>query len=286
MLILISFSGATQAWAQLYPLGAQYFHNQYLGNPATAGIDSGFRADLSNRVQWNDVPGAPVNQVFTGVLRTGKVGLGLSLNKEKEGLMNSLRTMATLAYHLPLNNDQKLHFGLSVGMLTQRIRIEDIVGNQGDPSVSNYNSREFFLDGDYGMAYTNSKLKVQLAIPNLKNFFNTDYFRTSNFSVFYSAITYKIGNPSNKNSMIMEPIIAFRGVKGFKNIWDAGTKISFSNDRLNLSGIYHSTGNSTFGIGFNYNSAIGISSMYSTGTSVLRGFSTTGDFEINLKLSF
>ena len=286
MLILISFSGATQAWAQLYPLGAQYFHNQYLGNPATAGIDSGFRADLSNRVQWNDVPGAPVNQVFTGVLRTGKVGLGISLNKEKEGLMNSLRTMATLAYHLPLNNDQKLHFGLSVGMLTQRIRIEDIVGNQGDPSVSNYNSREFFLDGDYGMAYTNSKLKVQLAIPNLKNFFNTDYFRTSNFSVFYSAITYKIGNPSNKNSMLMEPIIAFRGVKGFKNIMDAGTKISFSNDRLNLSGIYHSTGNSTFGIGFNYNSAIGISSMYSTGTSVLRGFSTTGDFEINLKLSF
>ena len=285
MLILISFSGATQAWAQLYPLGAQYFHNQYLGNPATAGIDSGFRADISNRVQWNDVPGAPVNQLFTGVLRTGKVGLGLSLNKEKEGLMNSLRTMATLGYHLPLNNDQKLHFGLSIGMLTQRIRIEDIVGNQGDPSVSNYNSREFFLDGDYGMAYTNSKLKVQLAIPNLKNFFNTDYFRTSNFSVFYSAITYKIGNPSNKNSMIMEPIIAFRGVKGFKNIMDAGTKISFSNDRLNLSGIYHSTGNSTFGIGFNYNSAIGISSMYSTGTSVLRGFSTTGDFEINLRLS-
>lgn len=285
MLILISFSGATQAWAQLYPLGAQYFHNQYLGNPATAGIDSGFRADLSNRVQWNDVPGAPVNQLFTGVLRTGKVGLGLSLNKEKEGLMNSLRTMATLAYHLPLNNDQKLHFGLSIGMLTQRIRIEDIVGNQGDPSVSNYNSREFFLDGDYGMAYTNSKLKVQLAIPNLKNFFNTDYFRTSNFSVFYSAITYKIGNPSNKNSMIMEPIIAFRGVKGFKNIMDAGTKISFSDDRLNLSGIYHSTGNSTFGIGFNYNSAIGISSMYTTGTSVLKGFSTTGDFEINLRLS-
>jgi len=286
LLILISFSGATQAWAQLYPLGAQYFHNQYLGNPATAGIDSGFRADLSNRVQWNDVPGAPVNQLFTGVLRTGKVGLGLSLNKEKEGLMNSLRTVATLAYHLPLNNDQQLHFGLSIGMLTQRIRNEDIVGNQGDPSVSNYNSREFFLDGDYGMAYTNSKLKVQLAIPNLKNFFNTDYFRTSNFSVFYSAITYKIGNSNTKNSMLMEPIIAFRGVKGYKSIWDAGTKFSFSNDRLNMSGIYHSTGNTTFGIGFNYNSTIGISSMYSTGTSVLRGFSTTGDFEINLKLSF
>lgn len=49
--------------------------------------------------------------------------------------------------------------------------------------------------------------------------------------------------------------------------------------------IYHSTGNSTFGIGFNYNSAIGFSSMYTTGTSVLRGFSTTGDFEINLRLS-
>lgn len=286
LLILISFFGVNQAWSQLYPLGAQYFHNQYLGNPSSAGIDSGFRFDLSNRVQWNDVPGAPVNQIFTGVLKTGKVGLGLNLTKEKEGLMNTLRTVATLAYHLPLNKGQQIHLGLSVGMLSQRLRTEDIVGNQGDPSVSNYNSREYFLDGDYGMAYTDDKLKIQLAIPNLKNFFNTDYFRTSNFSIFYSAVTYKIGNSNTKNSMVMEPIIALRGVKGYKNIWDAGTKFSFSNDRLNMSGIYHSTGNSTFGIGFNYNSAIGISSMYTTGTSVLRGFSTTGDFEINLKLSF
>ncbi|WP_305662697.1 PorP/SprF family type IX secretion system membrane protein [Daejeonella sp.] len=286
LIVLISCSGANQAWSQLYPLGAQYFHNQYLGNPSSAGIDSGYRFDLSNRVQWNDVPGAPVSQVFTGVIKTGKVGLGLNLTKEKEGLMNSLRTVATLAYHLPLKEDQQLHFGLSVGMLTQRIRTEDIVGNEGDPSVSNYNNREFFLDGDYGMAYTNDKLKVQLAIPNLKNFFKTDYIRTSNFSIFYSALTYKIGNSNTKNSMVMEPIIAFRGVKGYKNILDAGTKFSFNSDRLNLTGIYHSTGNSTFGIGFNYNSNIGFSTLYTTGTSVLRGFSTTGDFEINLKLSF
>ena len=81
LLILISFLGANQAWSQLYPLGAQYFHNQYLGNPSSAGIDSGYRFDLSNRVQWNDVPGAPVNQIFTGVLKTGKVGLGLNLTK-------------------------------------------------------------------------------------------------------------------------------------------------------------------------------------------------------------
>lgn len=277
--------GANQARSQLYPLGAQFFHNQYLGNPSFAGIDSGYRFDLSHRVQWNDVPGAPVNQVFTGVLRKGRVGMGLNLNKDKEGLMNGLRSVATLAYHLPLNKGQQIHMGLSIGMLAQRIRNEDIVGNQGDQSVSNYNKREFFLDGDYGMAYTDSKLKIQLAIPNLKNFFKTDYFRTSNFSIFYSAISYKLGNSNLENSMVMEPIIVLRGVKGYKNIWDVGTKASFSNDRLNLSGIYHSTGNSTFGIGFNYNSAIGISSMYTTGTSVLKGFSTTGDFEINLRLS-
>jgi len=285
MLILISFYGANRVSAQLYPLGAQYFHNQYLGNPAIAGIDSGYRFDLSNRVQWNDVPGAPVNQLFTGAFRTGRVGLGVYLIKEKEGLMNTLRSVSTLAYHLPLNKKQQLHFGLSFGIFNQRVRNEDVVGSQSDPSVSNYNKRELFLDGDYGMAYTDSKLKIQLAIPNLKNFFKTDYFRTSNFSIFYSALSYKLGTSNLNNLMIIEPVIALRGVKGYKNIWDAGSKFSFSNDRLNLSGIYHSTGNSTFGIGFNYNSAIGISSMYTTGTSVLKGFSSTGDFEINLRLS-
>ena len=283
---LISLSGVDQAWSQLYPLGAQYFHNQYLGNPGLTGLDSGYRFDLSNRVQWNDVPGAPVTKLFTGMMRTGRVGLGLNLTKEKEGLTSNIRTMATFAYHLPLNKGQELHMGISFGMLKQMVRNEDVVGNQADPSVSNYNNRELFLDGDYGMAYTDSKLKVQLAIPNLKNFFRTDYFRTSNFAIFYSAISYKLGTSNLKNSMVVEPIIALRGVKGYKNIWDAGSNVSFSNDRINFLGIYHSTGNSTFGIGFNYNSTIGISSMYTTGTSVLKGFSSTGDFEINLKVSF
>lgn len=284
-LVLISFFGASQAWSQLYPLGAQYFHNQYLGNPSSAGIDSGYRFDLSNRLQWNDVPGAPVSQIFTGVLHTGKLGLGFNFTKEKEGLLNTLRSVATIAYHLPLNEGQKIHLGLSFGLFSQRIRYEDIVGNQGDPTVFNYNNREFFLDGDYGMAYTNSKLKVQLAVPNLKNFFKTDYFRTSNFSIFYSAVSYKLGNPKMLNSIVFEPLIALRGVKGYKNIMDAGALASYSNNRLNMTAIYHSTGTSTFGIGFNYNSAIGISSLYTTGSSVLRGFSTTGDFEINLRIT-
>lgn len=285
ILILISFFGVYQARAQLFHLGSQYFQNQYLMNPSLAAIDSGLRFDLINRVQSNDVPGAPINQIFTGVVRIGKVGIGINLTKDKEGLLNTLRSVSTFAYHLPLKEDRQLHFGLSVGMLTQRIRTEDIVGNISDPSISNYNSREFFLDGDYGMAYSDKKLKFQITIPNLKNFFNTDYIRTSNFSIFYSAISYKFGNSSLKNSTVFEPIIAIRGVKGYRNIWDYGTKASFSNDRLNFTGIYHSTGNSTFGIGFNYNTSIGVSSMFSTGTPDIRGFSTTGDFEINLRLT-
>ncbi len=278
--------GSPNCSAQIYPLTAQYYHNEYMGNPAFAGVDKGYRLDFSHRTQWSDVPGAPVNQVFTGVYGSRRVGVGLNVQKDKEGLLNNVRAVGSFAYHLPINDAQQLHFGLSMGILNQRVRNESLVGDQDDISVEKYNSKEFYLDGDFGIAYTARKLKLQFSIPNLKSFFQSDIDRVANLAVLYTAISYKVSYGKGINEVSIEPKLAYRKIQEYKSIWDAGANISFSNDRLSLLGVYHSPGNATFGVGFNYNEALGMSTMYTTGTSALRTFNSTGDFEVNLRFSF
>lgn len=284
-LILVILAGAGKCRAQLYPLAAQYYDNEYIGNPALAGMADGLRFDFSYRKQWNDVPGAPIAQIITGVYRTGRVAAGLNMQKNLEGLLSNTRVVGTFAYHFPLNPRQKLHFGISTGFINQRIRNEAIKGDPGDVSVENYNIREIYLDGDFGMAFTDHKLKIQVSIPNLKSFFATDLNRTADLAVFYSAASYKFKYGEGINTLEIEPKLCYRGVKGFRNMWDAGNNVSFYNNRLNLLAIYHSTGSGTFGFGFNYNESLRLSSMFTTGTSALIGFDSTGDFEINLRLS-
>ena len=286
MAVVLVLAGSSFCWAQIYPLSAQFYHNEYLGNPSFAGIEKGYRLDFSHRTQWSDVPGAPVNQVFTAVLGTKRVGIGLNVQKDIEGLIDNVRALSTFAYHLPINDARQLHFGLSMGVLNQRVRNESLVGDQGDISVEKYNNKDFYVDGDFGMAYTAKKLKLQFSIPNLKSFFRSDNDQVANLALIYSAVSYKMSFGKGINQVSIEPKLGYRKVQKYKSILDLGTNVSLSNDRLSLLGIYHSPGNSTFGIGFNYNKALGMSAMYTTGTSALRRFNSTGDFEINLRFSF
>ncbi|MBE9601607.1 type IX secretion system membrane protein PorP/SprF, partial [Pedobacter sp. MC2016-24] len=81
-----------------------------------------------------------------------------------------------------------------------------------------------------------------------------------------------------------EPKVAYRGVKGFDNIWDAGAQIGIADRQAFLLGMYHSTKNATFGLGMDYKRQYLISATYTTQTSALSNY-TNGSFELNLRLS-
>lgn len=154
-------------------------------------------------------------------------------------------------------------------------------GDEGDIEVASYNSRETNVDGDFGVAYTSDKLNIQAAIHNLKGTFNRDLADGFvNYTTFFSAICYRL----DLAVAGLEPKAAYRVVKGADNILDAGANLTFVNNRLNLFGMYHSTGSTTFGLGMNYE-AITFMSMYSTATSALSNY-TSGTFEVGLRMRF
>lgn len=273
------------AKAQLNPLGATFYQNQYLGNPAMAGLNEGFRLNAGFNQQWSQIPGSPKAQFITVDHRSNKVGLGLSLYADKAGLLKRNRAVATYAYHLPLSADNdQLHFGISLGALSERLSSEDVDGTPLDISVQRFNERPVTLDGDFGMAYTSGRLNIQVAIPNLKNFFTKERYNTLNWNTFFTAISYKFMTDSTKRAFIIEPKVSYRGVKGYDDMFDVGVNVAMNSNKIYGTIIYHTTNSVSVGMGVNFNK-FSILGMHTSGTSALRNYSS-GNFEIGLGVVF
>ena len=285
LMLLAVWIPAASVHAQLNPLSSQYYTNRYVINPAFAGANNGLRINGAYRKLWDNVPGAPVTQNLTADYGFDKVGIGLNMSNESAGLQRQTRIVGSYAYHLPLNaNNQQLHFGLSVGFMNQRLENADIYGNPNDPMVGLYNDRKTYLDGDFGVAYTSDKLSIEGSLPNLKSFFKKDVIKLADVATFYTAISYKITLSEGMEGIDLEPKVAYRGVKGFDNIFDLSAQAWIANKQVFLMGVYHSSENATFGIGVDFKRKYLISGMYTTQTSALSAY-TNGSFELNLRLS-
>lgn len=272
--------------AQILPLNAQYFQNRYLVNPSMAGINEGFNINGSFRKQWSNIPGAPITQSVTLDQQVGKIGWGVNVYNEKSGGLQRTKAVGTFAYHLPLSdNEQQLNFGVSFGLSRDRLDLGNMRNiDFNDPSIARFNDRGSYLDGDFGVSYTSKGLTVEGAIPNMRTVFRNDDLNYANKPTFYSAVGYKFNFGEGINGISLEPKGVFRGIKNYKNLWDAGVNANFANDKLYVMAMYHNTENATFGFGMNYKSTLYFMAYYNTATSAIGGY-TDGDFEVNVRVN-
>ncbi|MDQ8052258.1 MAG: PorP/SprF family type IX secretion system membrane protein [Pedobacter sp.] len=285
LLLGLCLMGSVTVKAQLNSLGNSFYQNQYLSNPAMAGMNEGLRLNVGLNQQWSAVPGSPSAQFITLDHRLEKVGVGISLYADKAGLLKRTRAVATYAYYLLLNeNEDQLHFGISLGALSERLATEEINGSIADVSVQRFNERPVVMDGDFGIAYTSSNLTIQGTLPNLKNFLKKERYNTANWTTFFSSISYRFYTGVGTQDISIEPKISFRGVRGYDNIIDGGVNLTFTAINLSATAIYHSTESISMGLGFNYKK-LSILGLYTSGTSALQGYSS-GNFEIGLGYRF
>ncbi|MBB5619966.1 type IX secretion system PorP/SprF family membrane protein [Pedobacter cryoconitis] len=285
------FAGTTvlflnTAKGQILPLNAQYFQNKYFANPSMAGINSGLNINASLRKQWSNIPGAPLTQGITLDQQLDKVGLGVNVYNEKAGGIQITKAVATFAYHLPVNGkDQQLNFGVSFGTSRERFDRGSIQNSDGnDPSIARFNDRGYYFDGDFGASYTSNGINVEATLPNMRSVLRKDDTNYADKPTFYTAISYKLAFGSGLDGINLEPKAVYRGIKNYKNLWDAGVNANFADDKLSVMGMYHSTENATVGFGINYLKSLYIMAYYNTATSALKGY-TGGDFEINLRFN-
>lgn len=271
--------------AQLNPLGAQYFQNQYLANPAMAGFEPGYEIAGTLKAQWTAIEGAPSVQAVT--LTKGsmnrKVGFGLNFYNEAAGIINRTSLKATYAYHLPLGLDRTIDFGLSAGYMDEWINFSRAKGDISDISLINFNRRKLFFDADFGFAFRLKELTLQGAVPNLRRILDKDINQAIvDRSLYMAAVSYKI---KLKELASFEPKLVYRGILNYGDIFDAGVNISVYDDKLFANGIFHSTGSFTMGIGTLYNKQLSILVQYTTNTSDLQNYSN-GEAQIGIKYGF
>lgn len=280
LLVISSFKVS----AQLAPMAAVYYQNPYLANPAFAGMSDKIVVNMGYRNQWRVIPGSPVSQSVTAdyKLENKKIGVGLNLYNDKAGLIKRTRAMGTYAYHLPLNSENEyMHFGLSLGVMVERLDNESMVGDPNDVLADRFNNRRAYLDGDFGLAYTKNNLTLQGALPNMKKFLKKDFNNTAETSTFFMSVSYKIGLAPQL--VMIEPKYCFRGARGVNNLWDIGTDMRFANNIITLMGMYHSSKSSTFGFSINYQEKVYFQAFYSSQLAALKE-DTGGSFEIGLKI--
>lgn len=136
------------ALAQQRPHYTQYIMNNYVINPAVAGIENYWDVKASHRHQWVGLDGAPVTTYLTlqGPLKRSDyeretatsfhpagenprgsaywkdygatdphAGVGFTLLNDRTGPLNRLTVTGTYAYHLPIGPSTNLSAGVSVG---------------------------------------------------------------------------------------------------------------------------------------------------------------------------
>lgn len=174
--------------AQQDPNFIFYRYNMNLINPAYAGADSienegTIEKGLTNNTyktntaelginlnsQWSGVPGAPETQsVFFSTGLGEKLGVGVSIINDKTFIENQTAITADISYHISLNLNTKLFFGIKVGGNNYSANLEglttfDIVS---DASLTNISGR-FNPNLGAGFYLRSHKYFVAFSIPNL-----------------------------------------------------------------------------------------------------------------------
>ncbi|GEP98237.1 PorP/SprF family type IX secretion system membrane protein [Chitinophaga cymbidii] len=272
--------------AQKDLMPSAYFQNQFLANPAMAGLDSGLNVNVGYRKQWTDVKDGPVTTMVTADYQVDpKMSAGLTIYSDRAGVLNHTRVGLSYAYHLPLNEEknERLHLGLTMGFENKRIQRSKIIGDQDDPSVDLYNRRDNYFEADFGMAYTNKQLTIQAALPNLASTFRAQKGdETINSTMCYAAVSYKFGTRSDQVSSF-EPKVAVRGVRGYKSIVDIGANVSVARNFANVFAMYHTSNAVTAGIGFQFKNTVEVQMSYTSQTAGVKT-NVDGNFGLNVQI--
>lgn len=275
----------SNATGLLQPSGTQFFQNQYLGNAAMAGIDSGLHLNAAHGRQWQNIEGAPVTTYFTADVNTGnRGGVGLNVMSDAAGLIKRTRLAFSYAYHMPLSTtrNQFLHFGMSLSLNFQRIDMSKVDGDITDPALMAYNARDNYFEGDYGMAYTDEHWNVQAALPNIRAVFTGVNRGVNGGTLLYSAASYKFKNEGAVSTI--EPKIAYRNIRGFDDIIDAGVNVSFLDDVANVMAMYHTSKSFTAGVGVNIKRTALLQFMYTAQTGDVKSY-VDGGYELGITVN-
>jgi len=161
---------STGLFAQQEVLTSQYMFNNLFLNPAYAGLNDHFTSTLLHRNQWAQFEGAPTTSLLgvDGSLANGKMGLGLTLLHDQIGATRDIEVAGQFAYHLQLNETQRLSFGIKAAMSMYTASLSGVaVWDPDDPTFQNDIYNTTFGKFGVGAIWSTETSFIGLSVPTL-----------------------------------------------------------------------------------------------------------------------
>lgn len=115
--------GSNQTKAQQLPQFTQYMFNNYVVNPAVAGVYNYYQVRTNNRFQWVGVPDAPQTFSFSAYGPHAKkdMGFGGYFYHDQTGPTSRSGGLFSYSYNMPINKEMRVSGGLSLGFMMFRV---------------------------------------------------------------------------------------------------------------------------------------------------------------------
>ena len=167
LLFVICFGGLLKA--QQLPQITQYMNNNYVINPAVAGMYDYYQVNTTIRNQWAGINDAPRTSVISIYGRHSEhVGLGGMVYNDVTGPTSRIGGSASYTYAFQLTQKVKLSLALQGGFTQFKIIKNNIpVMDQDDPLMLGGDVVRTLPDATFGFNVSGNKWYIGAAIPQL-----------------------------------------------------------------------------------------------------------------------
>mgnify|MGYP001332769043 CR=1 FL=1 len=167
--LILAFIFSGSLYSQQLPQLTQFMDNNYVLNPAFAGMEDYYQVRTSIRNQWtgiNDAPSTTILSIYGQ--QEENVGLGGVIFNDQFGPSSRTGGSASYAYHLSLSRKIKLSLALSGGFTQWKIDKNGWnVANPNDPLAQGDVIVETVPDATFGFNFYAKRWYLGVAIPHL-----------------------------------------------------------------------------------------------------------------------
>ncbi|ARS34152.1 PorP/SprF family type IX secretion system membrane protein [Pontibacter actiniarum] len=299
------------ALGQQKPQYSQYSINNYLLNPAIAGIEEYADVKIGSRSQMTGMEGEPTTfylsahaplgytskgagrkrgnrstPSFGGRNQGGRVsqqfrphhGLGILAVRDRFGAFSRTEASLAYAYHLGLSRDVRLSGGLSMGLIQQHLRSDELTfANPADAAKSDWNMVKPNLSLGlwlYGSNFYIGTSVTQL-MGNSTNFDNSVEDRNLLYEHYFLTAAYKF-DITEQVSLI--PSVMAMWLQPLPGSLDFNLRAVYDN-RLWVGGTYRQNGNYAVLAGVTINHIFDLGYAYDRGVPAFNGMGS-GNHEV------
>ncbi len=270
--------------AQQQTLYTNYLVNQYLYNPAYAGVVEGTQINAAYRNQWVGFDGSPKTYMLSGygnMKKKPNMAVGGILTSERIGLLQRTSVYGTYTYHLKINKKASINFGLGVGGIRHKVRVYDAKPYDKDDSyLSSDVLNGFAFDANAGFYFYTKNFFLGFSdqqMPNAKILWSNSIGRNTTHFYTYAGYNFHFGS---KKEWVVQPSVLVRTNSPVPYQFEVHAKVIYS-EMLWLGLSYRDKSSACAMLGCNIKKQYAFAYSYDYTLTKLSSYST-GSHEIML----